>query len=244
VTLAKTTIARRYSERARTRGSAPGRPRRRRPRRSRWTGASWSDCRARKRRAQLGDEGSADASPPVRLERPGVENAAIAGLVEGHRGDDGLVLQTRSDRRRSARRRPRRSAAGSRNTAPARRAEVRLLSRRPSALERHAHGSAWSPRGDLRARRAAPAWFRRNPRPSPPVRGKTRGDTVVRAPPRRLTHRSQEASPGGPTRGRVFRVSRQREKVRLCSHFACRRRDSNPRHADYDSASLWLCSCV
>ena len=26
----------------------------------------------------------------------------------------------------------------------------------------------------------------------------------------------------------------------LCRHFECRRRDSNPRHADYDSAALWL----
>ena len=30
------------------------------------------------------------------------------------------------------------------------------------------------------------------------------------------------------------------QKVPICSHFACRRRDSNPRHAESDSGTLWL----
>ena len=32
----------------------------------------------------------------------------------------------------------------------------------------------------------------------------------------------------------------RRAKVLVCRDFRCRRRDSNPRHADYDSAALWL----
>jgi len=43
-----------------------------------------------------------------------------------------------------------------------------------------------------------------------------------------------------------FRVSRSRERAKsaICSHFSCRRRDSNLRHADSDSAALWPCSSV
>jgi hypothetical protein len=34
------------------------------------------------------------------------------------------------------------------------------------------------------------------------------------------------------------------QKAPICRHFSCRRRDSNPRHADYDSVVLWLYSVV
>jgi len=53
--------------------------------------------------------------------------------------------------------------------------------------------------------------------------------------------READGSEAGDTR-KVFRVSGKRRKAPVCRHFLCRRRDSNPRHADYDSAALWLYS--
>jgi hypothetical protein len=38
-----------------------------------------------------------------------------------------------------------------------------------------------------------------------------------------------------------FCVSFTLQKVPICRHFRCPSRDSNPRHADYDSVTLWLC---
>jgi hypothetical protein len=63
------------------------------------------------------------------------------------------------------------------------------------------------------------------------------GDTIFSGPRtasragaklRRLTARHAECIP------RVL----PRQKALICRHFPCRRRDSNPRHADYDSAAL------
>ena len=66
--------------------------------------------------------------------------------------------------------------------------------------------------------------------------GDTRGDTTVSE--RWGSSRARAKLPG--VHADLFRVSLPRTKVPISRHFACRRRDSNPRHADYDSAALWL----
>ena len=42
--------------------------------------------------------------------------------------------------------------------------------------------------------------------------------------------------PGGHAGGQEHTFAKRPWKLPTCRHFACRRRDSNPRHADYDSA--------
>jgi hypothetical protein len=62
-----------------------------------------------------------------------------------------------------------------------------------------------------------------------------------------LTAQSEiEASskPTGAMESACPRRVEKRPNRPTCRHFPCRRRDSNPRHADYDSASLWLYSAV
>jgi hypothetical protein len=50
----------------------------------------------------------------------------------------------------------------------------------------------------------------------------------------------QDAEIRSGRRAESFRVVHEQEKVPICRRFSCRRRDSNPRHADYDSEVLWL----
>jgi hypothetical protein len=46
---------------------------------------------------------------------------------------------------------------------------------------------------------------------------------------------------GSPrTRGYIVPARGEAPKRPICRRFACRRRDSNPRHADYDSGAPWL----
>ena len=44
------------------------------------------------------------------------------------------------------------------------------------------------------------------------------------------------SSEPGDTKGHEHAFVRQFSNPSTCRHFRCRRRDSNPRHADYDSA--------
>ena len=66
-----------------------------------------------------------------------------------------------------------------------------------------------------------------------PILGDTRGDTIVSA--RRASSRARAKLPG--SHAELVRVSQAEMKVPICRHFSCRRRDSKPRHADYDLAS-------
>ena len=69
--------------------------------------------------------------------------------------------------------------------------------------------------------------------------GDTPGDTIVSEGC--MTPRSAAEIPeAGAGHAERFRVSLRSRNAPLCRHFSCRRRDSNPRHADYDSAALWL----
>jgi hypothetical protein len=55
---------------------------------------------------------------------------------------------------------------------------------------------------------------------------------------------ARPAAPGDMPGDRNARSRPAASKSSLYSHFSCRRRDSNPRHADYDSVALWLCTWV
>jgi len=73
--------------------------------------------------------------------------------------------------------------------------------------------------------------------------GDTRGDTIVSPRrgsgwPRAKMQRRRSA------RGSTHSACPLALKTSISRHFECRRRDSNPRHADYDSAALWLYRAV
>jgi hypothetical protein len=72
---------------------------------------------------------------------------------------------------------------------------------------------------------------------SPADLGDTRGTQFSAGP---APHHAPEPNYAAlrPDTRNVFRVSFPRQKALICRHFPCRRRDSNPRHADYDSAAL------
>ena len=101
--------------------------------------------------------------------------------------------------------------------------------------ERGYHASVQVGATGVADRDGARAATTRGPPPDhPPIWGTRGGHSCqrartasrARAKLRRLTARHAES----------FRVSFPRKKARICRHFSCRRRDSNPRHADYDSA--------
>jgi hypothetical protein len=83
--------------------------------------------------------------------------------------------------------------------------------------------------------------------PEPPSRSRRRGTvrgTELSATPAR--DHVAAPNPGVPSGVHAECISwlQSPRKVPMCRHFSCRRRDSNPRHADYDSAALWLYSAA
>jgi len=64
-------------------------------------------------------------------------------------------------------------------------------------------------------------------------------DHLARRPPRSY---GLTAGSGGVFCKSVLLGRRRRQYLALAGLFRCRRRDSNPRHADHDSAALWLYS--
>jgi len=61
---------------------------------------------------------------------------------------------------------------------------------------------------------------------------------------RRARHPRCAAKRRHPERGELIPRVLRSQRAPICRHFSCRRRDSNPRHADYDSAALWLYTAV
>ena len=68
-------------------------------------------------------------------------------------------------------------------------------------------------------------------RAAPPLGGHAGGQQLSARPAR---HHAVSPNPGFQRRGHaeLFRVSSASQKAPICTHFSCRRRDSNPRHAD------------
>ncbi len=71
-----------------------------------------------------------------------------------------------------------------------------------------------------------------------PGLGDTPGDTTVSPPWGRPRRKAESGASRNPDTRNTLRVSLPARTAPICRHFRCRRRDSNPRHADYDSAAL------
>jgi hypothetical protein len=74
-------------------------------------------------------------------------------------------------------------------------------------------------------------------------RGTARGTEMSRRGARHHAAPQNSAIRSGGHAECIPRV-RRAQNIPISRHFSCRRRDSNPRHADYDSAALWLYSAV
>ena len=151
----------------------------------------------------------------------------------------------------------------SRSAAISARAEHELVQRRSLHGDRHSTAGVpdrWR-RGPLarrqrdrhdgvprRARRGRRLLVRRSERTScgPPRRSPGGHAGGQKCTPPRLVGSAQSRirSRETRTRGSYSACSSSPGKCQLCRPFRCRRRDSNPRHADYDFHAVWLSRAV